>query len=48
MRVAKRLNPRAFEKLNDVLWQFLTLSPGLRPFMQEWENDLRKEISSAQ
>lgn len=47
LKIAKRLGRQSFEKLNDVLMQWLTLPVGLRPTMQKWEDELRLEILQA-
>ena len=47
LKVAKRLNQASFVRLNDILLQFLTLGPELRPVMLGWENELRMEILQA-
>ncbi|KAK5046914.1 hypothetical protein LTR84_007268 [Exophiala bonariae] len=47
LKVAKRLSRPTFERLNDVLLEFLTLGPGLRPVMLGWEDELRAEILNA-
>ena len=47
LKVSKRLSRPTFEKLNDLLLDFLTLGPGLSPVMLTWENELREEILRA-
>jgi len=47
LKVSKRLSRSTFERLNDVLLQFLTLGPGLQPTIGGWEDELRAEILNA-
>ncbi|KAJ9608433.1 hypothetical protein H2200_007421 [Cladophialophora chaetospira] len=47
LKVSKRLSRPTFERLNDLLLNFLTLGPGLVPVMLSWENELRAEILEA-
>lgn len=47
LKVAKRLSRSTFERLNEVLLGFLTLGPGLKPVILEWEDELRTEIINA-
>lgn len=47
LKVSKRLSRPTYEKLNDLLLNFLALGPGLSPTMLNWENDLRVEILQA-
>lgn len=47
LKVAKRLSRPTFERLNDVLLQFLTLGPRLQPVVLGWEDELRAEILNA-
>ncbi|KEF57947.1 uncharacterized protein A1O9_05869 [Exophiala aquamarina CBS 119918] len=47
LKVAKRLSRPTFERLNDVLLQFLTLGPRLQPAIGAWEDELRAEILNA-
>ncbi|KIW79030.1 hypothetical protein Z517_08870 [Fonsecaea pedrosoi CBS 271.37] len=47
LKVSKRLSRPTFERLNDLLLNFLSLGPGLVPVMVNWETELRTEILQA-
>ncbi|KIW49236.1 hypothetical protein PV05_10932 [Exophiala xenobiotica] len=47
LKVANRLSRPNFDRLNYVLLRFLTLGPGLKPVVADWEDDLREEILQA-
>ena len=47
LKVSKRLCRPTFERLNDLLLNFLSLGPGLTPVMLSWEDELRTEILQA-
>jgi hypothetical protein len=47
LKVSKRLSRPTFERLNNLLLDFLTLNPGLRALVLGWEDELRAEILQA-
>ncbi|KIW96414.1 uncharacterized protein Z519_03483 [Cladophialophora bantiana CBS 173.52] len=47
LKVSKRLSRPTFERLNELLLNFLSLGPGLAPAMLDWEDELRAEILNA-
>ncbi|OQU96544.1 hypothetical protein CLAIMM_02612 [Cladophialophora immunda] len=47
LKVSKRLSRPTFERLNDLLLNFLSLGSGLAPVMLSWEDELRAEILQA-
>ncbi|KIW15995.1 hypothetical protein PV08_06046 [Exophiala spinifera] len=44
LQIAKRLSRPSFDRLKKLLFSFMTLESDLKPTMENWQNDLRREI----